>query len=157
MLHTGTMLAVVVYFVGRWRSMYFQSRIVFKAFAWHVFLATALTGVIGEGILKLFETTAFRGSPHAEIEDLFSHLLKRIAASLDRLECEIRAMARAASAVGVHQRTSSKALLTCMAEPPTGCCRSVNGCWFPLLFCPPASARRPATTFFSTTIPTMRR
>jgi len=74
MLHTGTMMAVIVYFFARWRSTYFQSMIAFKRFAWHVILATALTGVIGEGLIVLIEKTAFRGSPHAEIEDLFSHL-----------------------------------------------------------------------------------
>jgi undecaprenyl-diphosphatase len=74
MLHTGTMLAVIVYFFQRWRSTYFQSTTAFKSFVWHLILATALTGVIGEGIIKLLEATAFRGSPHAEIEDLFGHL-----------------------------------------------------------------------------------
>lgn len=74
MLHTGTMLAVIVYFFDRWRSTYFQTGAAFKTFALHVILATALTGIIGEGIIKLLEKTAFRGSPHAEIEDLFSHL-----------------------------------------------------------------------------------
>ena len=74
MLHTGTMLAVIVYFFSRWRRTYFESRIAFKSFAWHVILATALTGAIGEGIIKLLEKTAFRGSPNAEIEDLFGHL-----------------------------------------------------------------------------------
>jgi undecaprenyl-diphosphatase len=39
-----------------------------------VILATAVTGVIGEGILKAFEKTLFRDTPHAQIEDLFSHL-----------------------------------------------------------------------------------
>jgi undecaprenyl pyrophosphate phosphatase UppP len=33
-----------------WRTTFFDSRIAFKAFAWQVILATALTGVIGEGI-----------------------------------------------------------------------------------------------------------
>jgi undecaprenyl-diphosphatase len=74
MLHTGTMFAVLVYFWRQWRETYFQSIAVFKRFAGFVVLATALTGLIGEAIIKIIEKTFFRGVPHAEIEDLFSHL-----------------------------------------------------------------------------------
>jgi undecaprenyl-diphosphatase len=74
MLHTGTMFAVIVYFWRQWRSSYFQSGSSFKKFAGLVILATVLTGVIGEGVIEAIERTAFRGVPHAEIEDLFSHL-----------------------------------------------------------------------------------
>jgi len=74
MLHTGTMLAVIVYFFSRWRGTYFESFAAFRSFAWRLMLATILTGVIGEGIIRLVEKTIFAGSPHAEIEDLFSHL-----------------------------------------------------------------------------------
>ena len=74
MLHTGTMFAVIVYFWSQWRSTYFQSTAAFKKFAGLVVLATILTGVVGEAIIKIIEKTAFRGLPHAEIEDLFSHL-----------------------------------------------------------------------------------
>jgi undecaprenyl-diphosphatase len=74
MLHTGTMFAVIVYFWHQWRTTYFQSVPAFKAFAVNVVLATALTGAIGEGIVKIIEWTYFRGVPHAEIEDLFGHL-----------------------------------------------------------------------------------
>jgi undecaprenyl-diphosphatase len=74
MLHTGTMFAVIVYFWSQWRSTYFQSRADFKRFAWVLIVATILTGAIGEVIVKIIERTAFRGRPHAEIEELFSHL-----------------------------------------------------------------------------------
>lgn len=74
MLHTGTMFAVIVYFWSRWREAYFQNSRVFWQAAWRVILATAVTGVIGEAILKIFEKTVFRKAPHAEIENLFSHL-----------------------------------------------------------------------------------
>src|ERR1700691_6270646 len=74
MLHTGTMFAVIVYFWQRWRDTYFQSTGAFKKAAGLIILATVLTGVIGEAIIKIIEKTAFRGAPHAEIEDLFSHL-----------------------------------------------------------------------------------
>jgi len=74
MLHTGTMFAVIVYFYNRWRRTYFESAVAFKTFAWRVVLATALTGAIGEGAIKLIEKTSWLGSPHAEVEELFSHL-----------------------------------------------------------------------------------
>ena len=74
MLHTGTMFAVILYFWRQWREAYFQSAAVFKKFAGLVILATILTAVVGEAINKIIEKTAFRGLPHAEIEDLFGHL-----------------------------------------------------------------------------------
>jgi undecaprenyl-diphosphatase len=74
MLHTGTMFAVIVYFWHMWRGTYFQSSAAFKRFAGLLILATVLTGVVGETIIKIIEKTAFRGLPHAEIEELFSHL-----------------------------------------------------------------------------------
>ncbi|MGA7291156.1 MAG: undecaprenyl-diphosphate phosphatase [Terriglobales bacterium] len=74
MLHTGTMFAVIVYFWRQWRDAYFQSWTAFKKFAWLVIMATIFTGVIGEAIIQIIERTAFKGRPHAEIEDLFSHL-----------------------------------------------------------------------------------
>lgn len=74
MLHTGTMFAVIVYFWRQWKDTYFQSGEVFKRFAVLVILATVLTGVVGEVIIKIIENTAFNGAPKAEIELLFSHL-----------------------------------------------------------------------------------
>ncbi len=74
MLHTGTMFAVIFYFWNQWRHTYFESVPAFKKFAGAVILATALTGIIGEGIILAIEKTAFRAVPHGEIEDLFSHL-----------------------------------------------------------------------------------
>jgi undecaprenyl-diphosphatase len=74
MLHTGTMFAVIAYFWPQWRNTYFENGATCKRIAGLVILATTLTGIIGEGIIKVIEKTAFRRSPHAEIEDLFSHL-----------------------------------------------------------------------------------
>ncbi len=74
MLHTGTMFAVIVYFWTRWRTTYFSSAAAFKASAVRIVYATVLTGIIGEGLVKVIEHTIFRGHPHAEIEDLFSRL-----------------------------------------------------------------------------------
>jgi undecaprenyl-diphosphatase len=74
MLHTGTMFAVIVYFWPQWRSAYFRDGSAFKKFAALVIVATACTAVIGEALIKVIERTLFRDVPHAEIEDLFSHL-----------------------------------------------------------------------------------
>jgi len=74
MLHTGTMFAVIAYFWHMWRSTYFQSSAAFKKFAGLIILATVLTGLVGETVIKIIERTALRGLPHAEIEELFSHL-----------------------------------------------------------------------------------
>jgi undecaprenyl-diphosphatase len=74
MLHTGTMFAVIVYFWPQWRATYFQNAKSFNEFAVRVVMATALTVVIGEAIVKLIELTVLRNVPHAEIEDLFGHL-----------------------------------------------------------------------------------
>jgi undecaprenyl-diphosphatase len=74
MLHTGTMFAVIVYFWRKWRSTYFQNWAAFKKFAGLLILATILTGVVGETIIKLIEMTVLRGLPHFEIEELFGHL-----------------------------------------------------------------------------------
>jgi undecaprenyl-diphosphatase len=74
MLHTGTMLAVIVYFWPQWRATYFQSSATFWRAAWLVVLATLCTAVIGGAIIKAIEKTLFRNVPHAQIEDLFSHL-----------------------------------------------------------------------------------
>jgi undecaprenyl-diphosphatase len=74
MLHTGTMLAVILYFWREWRTLYFRSAAAFRSFALQVVTATVLTGVIGLAIAKLIEKTVLRGVPHAQIEDLFGHL-----------------------------------------------------------------------------------
>jgi len=74
MLHTGTMFAVIAYFWPQWRRTYFQNMSAFKTIAGRVIIATALTAVIGEVIIKIIEKTVFRDVPHAQIEDLFSHL-----------------------------------------------------------------------------------
>ena len=74
MLHTGTMLAVIVYFWPQWRATYFQSSAAFWRAAWLVVIATLCTGVIGGAVIKAIEKTLFRNVPHAQIEDLFSHL-----------------------------------------------------------------------------------
>ena len=47
MLHTGTMIAVIAYFWRRWREAYFLG-------SWLlIILASAITGVIGEVLIKV--------------------------------------------------------------------------------------------------------
>ena len=74
MLHTGTMFAVIVYFWRQWMKAYFDSMANFTRFAGRVIVATLLTGIVGEGIIKVLEKTVFKATPHAQIEDLFGHL-----------------------------------------------------------------------------------
>jgi undecaprenyl-diphosphatase len=74
MLHTGTMFAVIVYFWRNWRSTYFRSGADFRRMAVVVIAATAVTGILGYGLMKLIAKLAFPDAPHAEVEDLFGHL-----------------------------------------------------------------------------------
>jgi undecaprenyl-diphosphatase len=74
MLHTGTMFAVIVYFWKQWMKTYFQSAEAFKQIFILLILATALTGAIGEGLIKAIEKFAFHGAQNAEVEQLFGRL-----------------------------------------------------------------------------------
>jgi undecaprenyl-diphosphatase len=73
MLHTGTMLAVIVYFWRSWRERYFVSSNTFWQVAKLVTVATALTGAIGLALMLLIERVILRGSVHAEVEQLFGN------------------------------------------------------------------------------------
>jgi len=73
-LHTGTMFAVIAYFWRRWQDRYFKSAEAFKKSIGLLVLATILTGIVGETCVKIIEKTFLRNQPHAQIEDLFSHL-----------------------------------------------------------------------------------
>jgi undecaprenyl-diphosphatase len=74
MLHTGTMFAVIVYFWRGWRRDYLASRGQTQWFAILVIIATACTGVVGLGLQKVIEKIVLRGSPNAEVENLFNNL-----------------------------------------------------------------------------------
>jgi len=76
MLHTGTMLAVLVYFRSRWKSLWKQ----WPALA----VATLATGVVGYGLNELLKRCFLRaapGTPPQEVEHLF-YQLPLIAAAL---------------------------------------------------------------------------
>jgi undecaprenyl-diphosphatase len=74
MLHTGTMLAVIVFFWNRWRATIVQGRQSLKNYVMFLVIATVITGVVGEVLIKVIEKVWFHDIPHAEVEMLFSHL-----------------------------------------------------------------------------------
>jgi undecaprenyl-diphosphatase len=74
MLHTGTMVAVILYFWEPWKKNYFSSGRVLRNFAGRVAVATVMTGVVGLFLKFLIEKFALRGTPHAEIELIFGNL-----------------------------------------------------------------------------------
>lgn len=74
MLHTGTMVAVIVYFWRRWANAFFRTWEDFKAFARALVVASALTALIGGIIIETIEKWYLRGEPHAYVEVLFGRL-----------------------------------------------------------------------------------
>jgi undecaprenyl-diphosphatase len=74
MLHTGTMFAVIVYFWKQWQKAFFDSVEAFKRSAFLLFLASAVTAVVGELLIKSIERIWLHNKPNAEVEQLFSHL-----------------------------------------------------------------------------------
>ncbi len=74
MLHTGTMFAVIAYFWRRWIRAFFQSASDFKKFMVALIQATALTGVIGLGLIEVIEKVLLRSQPRAWFEQLFDRL-----------------------------------------------------------------------------------
>jgi undecaprenyl-diphosphatase len=71
-LHTGTMLAVLLYFWPRWRQRWRReggARLV-RALA----VATGATGVVGLALIELIEKVWLRGAPKQEVEALFANL-----------------------------------------------------------------------------------
>lgn len=74
MLHTGTMLAVIVYFWNRWRTAATSVKGSWTSYALFLIVATVVTGIVGEILIKLIEKFWFKGVPHSEVEMLFSHL-----------------------------------------------------------------------------------
>lgn len=73
MLHTGTMFAVIAYFWKSWRATYFVSMEAFRANAFHVVIATIVTGVVGLTLLELIKHLVAGNAPDFEIEHLFGN------------------------------------------------------------------------------------
>jgi len=74
MLHTGTMLAVIVFFWNSWRENFFGSIKNFIESIKLIVVATISTGFIGVFLKIVIEKVFLRGAPHAEIELLFGNL-----------------------------------------------------------------------------------
>lgn len=74
MLHTGTMLAVLVYFWRSWSRHYFASARKFTQVAINVVAATAVTVVVGLALQLIIEKIFLKGTDKAEVEALFSNL-----------------------------------------------------------------------------------
>lgn len=73
MLHTGTMFAVIVYFWRSWRATYFRSPQAMRSNVLLLAAATAMTGLVGFGLLKLITHLMLAQHPDFEIEHLFGN------------------------------------------------------------------------------------
>jgi undecaprenyl-diphosphatase len=73
MLHTGTMLAVIVYFWKSWRYDYFSSSAAIWKIAKELVVASVATAMVGGILLVLIEKVVMHGQPHAEVESLFGN------------------------------------------------------------------------------------
>ncbi|HZL13547.1 MAG TPA: undecaprenyl-diphosphate phosphatase [Verrucomicrobiae bacterium] len=74
MLHTGTMFAVIVYFWKGWQRDYFSVPGKLQWFAIQIIIATFFTLLVGLALKEIIEKIFMRGTPHAQIEDLFNNL-----------------------------------------------------------------------------------
>jgi undecaprenyl-diphosphatase len=74
MLHTGTMVAVIVYFWRRWYRAFFSNGLDFRYFLVALLLALVMTGVVGGGIIEGIEKGLLKHVAHAWVEQLFSRL-----------------------------------------------------------------------------------
>lgn len=81
MLHTGTMLAVIVYFWKGWVGHYFQTASTGRSFLAQVALGTVVTLALGYALKRFIEKVVLGGGPGAEVETLFGNL-QLISASL---------------------------------------------------------------------------
>ena len=74
LLHTGTMLAVIITFWNAWAEAYFSSAAQFWRMAGYILLATALTGFVGLGLQALIQRGFAGGDASFEIEQIFGNL-----------------------------------------------------------------------------------
>ena len=81
MLHTGTMFAVLVYFWKNWVATYITSPESRRKNIVYLFIATAITGVVGLGLQEIIKHIVGGNMQHFEIERLFGNT-KLMAASL---------------------------------------------------------------------------
>jgi undecaprenyl-diphosphatase len=74
MLHTGTMFAMIVYFWKAWTRDYFADPVKRVPFIVQIIVATICTGIVTCVLVVVIEKVLMRGTPGAQIEDLFSNL-----------------------------------------------------------------------------------
>jgi undecaprenyl-diphosphatase len=74
MLHTGTMLAVIVFFWSSWKANFFRTEKVFWESVKMIISATVATGIVGIILKVIIEKIVLKDTPHAEIELLFGNL-----------------------------------------------------------------------------------
>jgi undecaprenyl-diphosphatase len=74
MLHTGTMIAVLVFFWPRWRRLLSRGNPERRVFVSMVIYATIATGVVGLALQALVEDVVLGGKAGAAIENLFGNL-----------------------------------------------------------------------------------
>ena len=74
MLHTGTMLAVIVFFWNSWKANFFTSQKVFLESVKFIIIATIATGFVGLLLKVLIEKILLKGVSHPEVELLFGNL-----------------------------------------------------------------------------------
>ena len=105
MLHTGTAIAVLLYFFKRWRALWSSE------FLKSLIIATALTGILGYALKHLIEKALLQNGGKGEIEELFGNLVL-IGGSLAAVGCLIlwsarqdtsTQQARATSKIGTRQ------------------------------------------------------
>ena len=73
MLHTGTMFAVILYFWKQWKTSFFASAHTFWRIAVRLVLATLITVIVGEGMMKAIEKIFGHGMK-IEPEQFFGRL-----------------------------------------------------------------------------------
>jgi undecaprenyl-diphosphatase len=74
MLHTGTMLAVIIYFWRSWKRSFFESRDALAGFALSLLAATFLTGALGLALKVVIEKILTARGTGAEVELIFGNL-----------------------------------------------------------------------------------
>jgi len=74
MLHTGTMLAVIVFFWNSWKANFFKNPQVFWESVKLIVAATAATAFVGLLLKVLIEKIILKGVSHPEVELLFGNL-----------------------------------------------------------------------------------
>jgi len=73
MLHTGTMFAVILYFWKQWKASFFASAHTFWRIAVRLIVATVITVIVGEGLMKAIEKI-FGHGVKIEPEQFFGRL-----------------------------------------------------------------------------------